>query len=422
MAEHSKIDKMPSTVKIDSITESPIDDKIPSSPPLDDEANITPWSEVCRLVERKKKTRMPKVLTPFAPPTIEQVEETPNAMDEYVFSPRPKVVKRRREASEYTLQWVNNQGFNGSEQPLVQFAHTMAIEEEGGTPKRRKYNEATIKFEAFDQEDEAGGDEQSGGEEELEENSQDEGDEQILEEEYEDKDENEEEIEGEYNEYQDGDDEYDEATDDNDDEDNGESPEVLAEIKQQGVEEEALSESSVISNWSDLTEDERLHWLFKGKGISEKYKRDNFARRQGQKDGWLRRTKKFYRPERREELYLRSPCLNRGPKSSGNYRDQDADWGSSDQELVFVPTPPRQESPEKGLPKGAEEQGEGASETESVPEFILNIARGNAGGDASPKKQETDNEDNWSFVHKITSVDEKAEWKYEIKVFRNNKE
>ncbi|KAF3314044.1 hypothetical protein TWF173_005150 [Orbilia oligospora] len=409
---------MPSTVKIDSVTESPIEN-IPSSPPLDDEANITPWSEVCRLVERKKKTRMPKVLAPFAPPTREQVEETPNPMDKYFFSPRPKIVKRKREASEYALQWVNSQEFNDSEQPLVQFAHAVAIEEEGGKPKRQKCNKATISFE----EDEGAEDEQSGGEEELDENSQHEGDEQISEEYYEDKDGNEERVEHDYSEHQDGDDEYDETADDNDDEDNEESSELLAEIKERGAEEGASSGSSVISNLSDLTENERMYWLFKGKGLSSRYKRENFAQRQGKPDGWLSRTQKFYRPERREELYLRSPCPDRGPKGSGNYRDQDAEWGSSDEELVFVPTPPRQESPAKGLPKGAEEQGEGASETESVPEFILNIARGNARGDAPPKQQENDDdEDNWNFVHKIVSVDENEEWKYEIKVFRNNKE
>ncbi|KAF3210114.1 hypothetical protein TWF192_003229 [Orbilia oligospora] len=412
---------MPSTVK-KSVTRSPIDDRIPSSPPLDDEANITPWSEVCRLVQRKKKTRMPKVLTPFAPATREKVEETPDVMDEHFFSPRPKIVKRRREASEYALQWVNNQEFNRSEQPLIQFARTMAIEEEGGSQKRRKYNEDTIKSEAFDQEDEAGEDKQSSEEEELNENSQEEGDEQSLEGGHEDEDEDEGGVEDEYNEYQDGDDEYEETADDEDGDDDkeGERREVLAEIKQRGAEEEISNESSAISDWSGFTEDERLYWIFKGKGISNKYRRENFAKKEGQEDGWLRRTKEFYRPERREKLYLRSPCIGRGP--SGKYRDQDADWGSSDEELVFVPTPPCQESPEKGLPKGAEEQGEGASETESVPEFILNIARGNARGDASPKKQEPKDEDEWSFVHKITSVDEKAEWKYEIKVFRNNKE
>ncbi|KAK6499474.1 hypothetical protein TWF506_004104 [Arthrobotrys conoides] len=392
-----------SPLKIDKKSSKPaVDQKTPSNPPMEDNGNVTPWSDVCKYLEQKRKARLPKCATPFAPAIIEQVEETPNVLDKHFFSPRGRVNKRKREASSYAFEWAARQGFDW-DQPLMQFSRMLEREEEGA-PKRLKLHRRDAEIGEDEQENEFEDKEDDEVGEQLEEECEDESDNEV---------ENDEEKEEDNQDANEQEDEENQASEFETEEEEEEQEhheyrgkrrvfaELPVEYSSEEEDDDSSDESSEITAWSHLSENERLHWMFQGKGLSRKYKRENFVPKTPGESNWLKRTTRYYRPEFQDDIYLRSPCEGRG---SGAHRDDEGD--TSDEELVFVPTPRRQGSPTKNV--DPEPAGE-VSEAEGVPNFILDIARGENAEE--PSKEQDDETTDWKFVHQVTTVDASRKWR-----------
>ncbi|RVD81424.1 uncharacterized protein DFL_009288 [Arthrobotrys flagrans] len=82
-------------------------------------------------------------------------------------------------------------------------------------------------------------------------------------------------------------------------------------------------------------------------------------------------------------------------------------------------SPPKQQSPTPQTTQ-ATEVGDKAVKSTEIPDFVLNFNRGSTGANVAAALSENTNRAEWQFLHSITSIDAGQQFKYELKVYKNN--
>ncbi|KAK6510259.1 hypothetical protein TWF481_004976 [Arthrobotrys musiformis] len=174
-------------------------------------------------------------------------------------------------------------------------------------------------------------------------------------------------------------------------------------------------EPSFVLSRSDDEENDRIDRLFLREGLTRKYIRRNFARKNAKDLAWLRTGHTRLRcSDYADKAYRLSPTLNRGKKrsvasASGEISDQ-----SSEEELVFVPSPAQSPTAERSEKRAGDEVNQPKASTphnaeggaEEGTRDLVATSTGEGGTEI----------DKWQLQHSFVSTDATNEWRYEVKV------